>query len=200
MQYSVRLCAKGSIQMGSNVHLFDNHCGLNYTELGVEAMGSMKFCGWCKLGIIIRIITTVVLLALIGIKLLAWRMGGSGWRGCRQRNLSYAAWGSWVRTWALPCWWARVGRVRRWIIYLTPPGDHWWLVWYCWQVVLRIGAPQGYCSRVVLTMEQASWGITSLRRGKAYPNGPNRKKKSQLNQLGLIRESPDRSVSILYQQ
>ncbi|KAL3822525.1 hypothetical protein ACHAXA_001990, partial [Cyclostephanos tholiformis] len=63
------LGATGSIQMGSSARLFDNHCGLSSAGLGVEEMGSIKFCKRCQLGIAIGIFSAVTSMALIGIKL-----------------------------------------------------------------------------------------------------------------------------------
>ena len=69
LRYWVCLGATGSIQMGSSARLFDNHCGLSSAGLGVEEMGSIKFCKRCQLGIAIGIFSAVTSMALIGIKL-----------------------------------------------------------------------------------------------------------------------------------
>jgi hypothetical protein len=69
LQYWVWLGVAGSIQMGSSARLFDNHCGYNSMGLGVEEMGSIKFCKRCHLGISVGIISAIASMAMIGIKL-----------------------------------------------------------------------------------------------------------------------------------
>ncbi len=69
LQYWVWLGVAGSIQMGSSARLFDNHCGYNSAGLGIEEIGSAKFCRRCQLGVTVGIISAVASMAMLGMKI-----------------------------------------------------------------------------------------------------------------------------------